>query len=111
MKIAKVKVQLAGYLAVLLSFALVFATLAPPPSLAQASSKAGMSTASTSNDGAKARDKDDLNPPPFDFNDDFYAANGVDFHKLNQEGARFGFLSNRLTGPPAGPGQVNWVVD
>ena len=51
-----------------------------------------------------------FNPPPFDFNDAFYTANGIDVPELDTPGAaRFGFF--RQTGPPAGPGQVNWVVD
>ncbi len=51
-----------------------------------------------------------FNPPPFDFNDAFYTANGIDVPSLDTPGAaRFGFF--RQTGPPAGPGQVNWVVD
>src|SRR5215472_11510313 len=52
-----------------------------------------------------------FNPPPFDFNDAFYAANGIDVNHLDAPGAgRFGFF--RQTGPPAfQPGQVNWVVD
>jgi len=51
-----------------------------------------------------------INPPPFDFNDAFYTVNGIEVTQLNSAAAgRFGFF--RLTGPPAGPGQVNWVVD
>src|SRR5215467_1528032 len=53
-----------------------------------------------------------FNPPPFDFNDAFYAANGISTSStaLDSPGAmRFGLF--RRTGPPAGPGQVNWVVD
>ncbi len=50
------------------------------------------------------------NPPPFDFNDAFYNSNGINVTQLDSAGsARFGLF--RLTGPPAGPGQVNWVVD
>src|SRR5258708_1242803 len=51
-----------------------------------------------------------INPPPFDFNDSFYTANGINVSQLNTaRGGRFGTF--RQTGPPAGPGQVNWVVD
>lgn len=51
-----------------------------------------------------------FNPPPFDFNDAFYTANGIDVSQLDlAPAARFGFF--RQTGPPAPPGFVNWVVD
>jgi len=52
-----------------------------------------------------------FNPPPFDFNDAFYTANGIDVAHLDlPEAGRFGFF--RQTGPPAFlNGQVNWVVD
>src|SRR6476660_2548203 len=51
-----------------------------------------------------------FNPPPFDFNDDFYTANGISVNQLDAPAAgRFGFF--RQTGPPAQDGQVNWVVD
>src|SRR5262252_4089939 len=51
-----------------------------------------------------------FNPPPFDFNDAFYTANGIDVTQLDQAAAqRFGIF--RRTGPPARDGQVNWVVD
>lgn len=51
-----------------------------------------------------------INSPPFDFNDNFYTANGINVGALDTSAAgRFGLF--RLTGPPAGPGQVNWVVD
>src|SRR3984893_1000881 len=51
-----------------------------------------------------------FNPPPFDFNDAFYAANGIDVNHLDAPAAgRFGFF--RRTGPPARDGQVNWVID
>jgi len=51
-----------------------------------------------------------FNPPPFDFNDAFYTANGIDVSQLDQAPAqRFGIF--RRTGPPARDGQVNWVVD
>jgi len=54
-----------------------------------------------------------FNPPPFDFNDAFYNANGIStaITALDSPGAaRFGLF--RQTGPPAFlPGQVNWVVD
>jgi hypothetical protein len=50
------------------------------------------------------------NPPPCDFNDDFYTANGINVTQLDTAAAgRFGLF--RLTGPPAGSGQVNWVTD
>jgi hypothetical protein len=51
-----------------------------------------------------------FNPPPFDFNDAFYTANGIDVNRLDSPAAgRFGFF--RQTGPPAHDGQLNWVVD
>ena len=52
-----------------------------------------------------------FNPPPFDFNDAFYTANGIDVSQLDSPAAgRFGLF--RLTGPPAFQDhQVNWVVD
>src|SRR5229473_2139748 len=51
-----------------------------------------------------------INPPPFDFNDNFYTANGINVSSLNTARAgRFGTF--RQTGPPAGPNQFNWVVD
>jgi hypothetical protein len=53
---------------------------------------------------------DTFNPPPFDFNDAFYTANGLNVTQLDTPGAaRFGFF--RRTGPPARDGQVNWVID
>lgn len=64
-------------------------------------------------------DKLNSNPPPFDFNDAFYTANGINVQELNTPAAqRFGVCPGaspatcfRLTGPPAGPGQINWVID
>jgi hypothetical protein len=52
-----------------------------------------------------------FNNPPFDFNDNFYTANGINVSQLDIAAAgRFGLF--RQTGPPAFlPGQVNWVVD
>ncbi|HVT58646.1 MAG TPA: hypothetical protein VHR45_09610 [Thermoanaerobaculia bacterium] len=51
-----------------------------------------------------------FNPPPFDFNDAFYTANGISVTQLDSAGAaRFGIF--RRTGPPARDGQVNWVID
>lgn len=51
-----------------------------------------------------------FNPPPFDFNDAFYTANGINVTALDTPGsARFGIF--RQTGPPARNGGVNWVVD
>jgi hypothetical protein len=53
---------------------------------------------------------DVINPPPFDFNDPFYTANGLSVSQLDTPGAaRFGLF--RRTGPPAQSGQVNWVID
>ena len=52
----------------------------------------------------------EVNPPPFDFNDDFYKNNGIDLTVLNSADAqRFGLF--RKTGPPAPFGQFNWVMD
>lgn len=52
-----------------------------------------------------------FNPPPCDFNDNFYTENGINVTQLgSNSGERFGLF--RETGPPAfQPGQVNWVVD
>jgi hypothetical protein len=52
-----------------------------------------------------------FNPPPCDFNDNFYAANGINVTRLDSNsGQRFGLF--RQTGPPAfRPGQFNWVTD
>jgi hypothetical protein len=52
-----------------------------------------------------------FNPPPCDFSDSFYTANGFDVNQLSSSGAgRFGNF--RRTGPPAfQPNQVNWVND
>jgi len=54
-----------------------------------------------------------FNPPPFDFNDAFYNANGISTAITaldSPQAARFGLF--RQTGPPAFlPGQKNWVVD
>jgi len=52
-----------------------------------------------------------FNPPPFDFNDNFYNANGISISQLDKAAAgRFGNF--RQTGPPAFlPGQLNWVPD
>ena len=52
-----------------------------------------------------------FNPPPCDFNDNFYTVNGFDVTSLDQQAAgRFGNF--RQTGAPAfKSGQVNWVTD
>jgi len=51
-----------------------------------------------------------FNPPPFDFNDAFYTANGIVVSQLDTPAAgRFGLF--RQTGPPAHTGQQNWVID
>jgi hypothetical protein len=53
---------------------------------------------------------DNFNPPPCDFSDAFYTANGIDVTQLDSVPAgRFGFF--RKTGPPATGNQVNWVND
>jgi hypothetical protein len=53
---------------------------------------------------------ENFNPPPCDFNDAFYTANQIDLTQLDAPAAqRFGLF--RLNGPPAQPGQVNWVND
>ena len=53
---------------------------------------------------------DHFNPPPCDFNDAFYTANGMSVSQLDTPGAaRFGFF--RQFGPPASGNQANWVVD
>ena len=109
-------VRLRGLIAWLLSSALLCAGLAAAVTFAQARSQPDR--ADSAEDGGNDRgrtedfDKDDVtNPPPFDFNDAFYTKNGIDVGKLDNLGARFGFRSNRLTGPPAGPNQVNWKLD
>jgi hypothetical protein len=51
-----------------------------------------------------------FNPPPFDFNNNFYTANGINPTVLSTTPAqRFGIF--RQTGPPAHDGQLNWVID
>ena len=52
-----------------------------------------------------------FNPPPCDFSNSFYTANGIDVNQLSSpSGQRFGLF--RQTGPPAvQQGQVNWVND
>lgn len=54
-----------------------------------------------------------FNPPPCDFNDRFYADNGLDSSSTSELNAepdgRFGLF--RQTGPPATGSQVNWVND
>jgi hypothetical protein len=53
---------------------------------------------------------ENFNPPPCDFNDAFYTANGVSVTQLDTPGAaRFGFF--RQHGPPATGSQANWVND
>lgn len=53
---------------------------------------------------------DNFNPPPCDFSDAFYAANGIDVAQLDSApGQRFGLF--RKTGPPARGSQVNWAND
>jgi Ricin-type beta-trefoil lectin domain-like len=99
-KSIRVYVQSASLVSVLLSFILVCVTLVPPASLTQT-----------------APLNDNNNAPPFDFNDAFYKANGIDLTQLNNSPAaqRFGFsptgMPIRQTGTPAGPGQLNWVID
>jgi hypothetical protein len=53
---------------------------------------------------------DNFNPPPCDFNDQFYADNGIDVTQLI---GRFGDNggTTRLTGPPARGRQHNYVAD
>src|SRR5580700_4304758 len=63
-----------------------------------------------------ADDALNLNARPFDFSDAFYRANGINLDELNSPPVqRFGFTNKgvpvRQKGPPAGPGQLNWVVD
>jgi hypothetical protein len=53
---------------------------------------------------------ENFNPPPCDFTDAFYTANGVDVTQLDAAAVmRFGLF--RLNGPPAQPGHANWVND
>ena len=118
MKKMQEKASTFGMISVFLSFALILAALNTPVVRGQSSSQTGQGggkSAKSSTQAAQGKedtDKDDnFNSPPFDFSDAFYKANGVDFEKLNTQGQRFGFGKNRLTGPPAGPGQVNWVID
>ena len=53
---------------------------------------------------------DNFNPPPCDYNDQFYNDNGIDYTQLI---GRFGDNNGttRLTGPPAKGKQVNYVAD
>jgi hypothetical protein len=59
---------------------------------------------------ASAQTFTQINPPPCDFSDQFYADNGIVTSQLVQ---RFGDNNGttRLTGPPATGSQVNYVVD
>jgi hypothetical protein len=60
--------------------------------------------------GGGTGNEQQINPPPFDFVDSFYLANGINLSVLDSpESARFGRF--RQTGPPAPVGEVNWVVD
>jgi len=102
----------AGINLFLLLLVLSSATAIAPSAQAQTPSPAVQGP--TGKDKDKKGDADNFNSSPFDFNDNFYTANGVDFEKLNVLGQRFGVFDgtpNRLTGPPAGPDQVNWVID
>ena len=95
MKSMRMHVESVSLVSVLLLSILLFATLAPPAAYAQ---------------------NDNNNPPPFDFNNDFYRVNGIFPELLTSAGQRFGFAADgitpiRLTGAPAGSGQVNWVMD
>ena len=69
-----------------------------------------VASAQTSSSSSSEPDKN-FNPPPFDFTDAFYGANGIDVTQLDQPGAgRFGLF--RQFGPPARTAtQANWVVD
>jgi hypothetical protein len=74
--------------------------LAAAPALKAQASPATQSSAATN-----------FNPPPCDFNNNFYTANGINVSQLDSpSGQRFGLF--RQTGPPAFQrGQVNWVND
>ncbi len=75
--------------------------------LAQIAAPSALMRAISSDDSDVVKE---VNPPPFDFNDDFYKNNGIDLTVLNsQEAARFGRF--RRTGPPAPSGKSNWVMD
>jgi hypothetical protein len=67
---------------------------------------AGLVSAQTRNFGGFTQ----INPPPCDFNDQFYTDNGIDVSQLV---LRFGDNNGttRLTGPPAAGNQVNYVHD
>jgi hypothetical protein len=105
--------QPAVFVSVFLSLVFVFATLAPPAARPQTVSQKRQKLADSSG-GSKKQEGDEgngkVNPPPFDFNDAFYTANGINVQRLNTAAAgRFGLF--RKTGAPAGPNQVNWVID
>jgi hypothetical protein len=87
--------------------------LAQPAALAQTALQKGQKVGNNSADRVKQKDAEGntkINPPPFDFNDAFYTANGINVQQLNTAAAgRFGLF--RKTGAPAGPNQVNWLID
>ena len=99
----KGKSRLAWFWIQSLSLALVLCLAAAPRLAAQFT---GTNNFNNENDG-----QGNFNPPPCDFSDNFYGANGIVVNKLNSpSGQRFGFF--RQTGPPAFlPGQQNWVAD
>jgi hypothetical protein len=74
---------------------------------------AGLMVAQTATPAAPSPSLPNFNPPPCDFNNTFYADNGIDSSnssELNAEpDGRFG--SFRQTGPPATGSQQNWVND
>lgn len=73
-------------------------------------SASAQTTSSTSTTSSTITLNGSFNPPPCDFNDDFYTENGISVTQLDTAAAaRFGFF--RLTGPPATGTQVNWVND
>ncbi|MGH9827000.1 MAG: hypothetical protein ACREDR_27545, partial [Blastocatellia bacterium] len=64
----------------------------------------------TSSGGTTSHTFVHFNNPPFDFNDAFYTANGIDVPTLDSvAGQRFGLF--RQFGPPAPDHKANWVVD
>ncbi len=102
MKSIRRNAALISLLSVLVLAALLLTVAGAPFAFAQNGRRAG--------NGAQAGGDEVINPPPFDFNDKFYAENGINVQELNTAaGERFGLF--RKTGPPAGPGQVNWLID
>jgi len=86
----------------------LFSAVAAGLLLAASPGAFAQSTSTTTNTGTNLAEN--FNPPPCDFTDAFYTANGMSVTQLDTPGAaRFGFF--RKFGPPATGNQANWVND